>query len=647
MFNKILIANRGEIACRVIRTAKAMGIITVAIYSEVDSEALFVQQADEAYLLGAAPSKESYLNMDKILAIAKQSGVQAIHPGYGFLSENAEFARRCAAENLVFIGPPVAAITAMGSKSTAKNLMAKAKVPLVPGFHGTEQSVDFLQQQADKIGYPVLIKAASGGGGKGMRIVTQAKDFAAALASCQREAKASFADDTVLLEKYIENPRHVEIQVFADTQGNVVHLFERDCSIQRRHQKIIEEAPAPNLSAKTRTAMGQTAIAAAKTIGYVGAGTVEFLLDSHQDFYFMEMNTRLQVEHPVTEMITGLDLVEWQLRVAAGEVLPLTQTQIKAQGHAFEVRICAEDPEHDFAPAIGEIIYLHESTRSPDVRIDTGVTEKSEITPFYDSMIAKLIVKGNNRTQAITHLVKALSEFHIVGVKNNIAYLQAIINQPDFIAAKISTHFLAQHHLQAEQDTISAIEVILCVLFLMQQAVPVISTSLAYFRLNLPVQQNFYFTYRDEIIQASLMSTDPIIQIRISDQIYKCEHVNLQQPTLCAQINGELQQIDCVRYQQALYLFGQRSAIYQIYDPGYDCQHQAQIAGHLTAPMPGSVIAVNVKPGDAINAGDPLMILEAMKMEHTIKAPFAGTVTKIHFGSGAMVKEGDELIVIE
>lgn len=648
MFNKILIANRGEIACRIIRTAKAMGISTVAVYSQADSDALFVHQADEAYLLGAAPSTASYLNIDKIIALAKQSNAQAIHPGYGFLSENAPFARRCLAEDLIFIGPPVSAIEAMASKSTAKTLMAAANVPLVPGFHGKEQSLAVLEQKAKEIGYPILIKAALGGGGKGMRIVTKAEDFAQALASCQREAKASFADDSVLLEKYLQNPRHVEMQIFADMYGNVVHLFERDCSIQRRHQKIIEEAPAPNLSTATRAAMGQTAIAAAKSIGYVGAGTVEFLLDRDQQFYFMEMNTRLQVEHPVTEMITGVDLVEWQLRVAAKEALPLTQQQIKQHGHAFEVRIYAEDPAHDFAPSVGLISYLREPTPSAQLRIDTGITQNSIITPFYDPMIAKLIVAGTNREQAIEHLSKALHDYHLVGVKNNIAYLQAIITQPDFIAAKLSTHFIEKHNLQPKDDAFEPIEVVLCVLYLMQHAIqPKVATDWPYFRLNLTLSQSFYFTYNDTLLQAIALSTCPTICISFAEKIYDCQHVRLANNTLCAQINDVHYTVDCVRAGQALYLFGARHRIYYLYDPGYDCEQQVQSAGHLTAPMPGSVIGVNVNLGDKIQAGDPLMILEAMKMEHTIKAPLNGTVTKIHFTPGTMVNEGDELMVIE
>ncbi|MBU0911570.1 MAG: ATP-grasp domain-containing protein, partial [Gammaproteobacteria bacterium] len=411
MFRKILIANRGEIACRVIETAHKLGIRCVAVYSEADANARHVHMADEAFLLGPAPSKESYLRADKILDIAKLSGVEAVHPGYGFLSENEGFAQACAEAGVVFIGPPVPAIAAMGSKSAAKEIMTKAGVPLVPGYHGDNQDPAFLQQQADLVGYPLLLKAAYGGGGKGMRVVWNSSEFAEALAGAKREALNGFGNDKVLMERYLTKPRHVEIQVFADSFGNAVYLAERDCSIQRRHQKVIEEAPAPNFSPEQRKAMGEAAVKAAQAIAYQGAGTVEFLFDEDGSFYFMEMNTRLQVEHPVTEMITGQDLVKWQLLVASGQPLPLTQDQITIDGHAIEVRVYAEDPDHDFLPATGKLTYLRQPEASRYVRVDTGVVENDEVSPFYDPMIAKLIVWDENRDRAIARMLRALDDY--------------------------------------------------------------------------------------------------------------------------------------------------------------------------------------------------------------------------------------------
>ena len=439
MFDKILIANRGEIACRVIRTCRRLGIRTVAVFSDADRHARHVRMADEAIHIGAAPASESYLLADRILAAAKQTGAQAVHPGYGFLSENAGFAEACAAAGIVFIGPPESAIQAMGSKSAAKALMEKAGVPLTPGYHGKEQAPEFLREQADAIGYPVLIKAVSGGGGKGMRLVEQSEDFEAALASCQREATASFGDPVVLVEKYVTQPRHIEIQVFGDSHGNVVHLFERDCSVQRRHQKVLEEAPAPGMTAERRAAMGKAATDAAKAVGYVGAGTVEFI--AHQDgaFYFMEMNTRLQVEHPVTEMITGVDLVEWQLRVAVGQPLPLAQDQLSIHGHALEARIYAEDADKGFLPSTGPLIFLATPEPSAHVRIDSGVEQGDQISPYYDPMIAKLIVWDEDRPRALQRMQQALGEFRIVGVTANTAFLKRLVATDSFSNATLDT----------------------------------------------------------------------------------------------------------------------------------------------------------------------------------------------------------------
>src|SRR5438105_8576468 len=445
MFSKILIANRGEIACRVARTARRLGITTVAVYSDADARALHVELWDEAYRLGPPAPRDSYLNVEAILRIARESGAEAIHPGYGFLSENESFAAACAKAGVVFIGPPPAAIAAMGSKSAAKTIMARAGVPLVPGYHGDDQTPAVLAREADAIGYPVLIKATAGGGGKGMKVANDANEFPAALASAQREAKASFGDDRVILEKYLTSPRHIEMQVFADTHGNAVHLFERDCSVQRRHQKIVEEAPAPGMTRERRKMMGDAAITAAQSIGYVGAGTVEFIAAQDGAFHFMEMNTRLQVEHPVTEMITGVDLVEWQLRVASGEPLPKTQRELAINGHAIEARIYAEDPNRGFLPSIGHLVHWRMPQATPRVRVDTGVRAGDTISPYYDPMLAKLIVWGEDRERACEEMLTALGECEVVGVATNIAFLERLIRHEAFASGQLDTGLIDKH----------------------------------------------------------------------------------------------------------------------------------------------------------------------------------------------------------
>ena len=451
MFNKILIANRGEIACRVIRTAHRLGIRCVAIYSEADANAMHVAMADEAVCVGPAPSKDSYLKMDTILEVAKQTGAQAIHPGYGFLSENAPFVQKCQEADIVFIGPPASAIEAMGSKSAAKRIMEEANVPLVPGYHGEDQDPALLKRHSDEMGYPVLLKATAGGGGKGMRVVWAADEFDSALDAAKREAMNGFADDTMLVEKYLTKPRHVEIQVFCDKHGNSVYLAERDCSVQRRHQKVVEEAPAPGMSDELRKAMGEAAVRAAEAIGYEGAGTVEFLLDEDGSFYFMEMNTRLQVEHPVTELITGQDLVEWQLKAASGQTLPLSQDDVQINGHAVEVRIYAEDPDNDFLPATGKLEYLRTPEENRYVRVDTGVREGDEVSIYYDPMIAKLIVWDENRDRAMQRMSQALTEYRIAGMKTNTHFLKRLIDNPAFRAAELDTGFIEKH----EEDLFS------------------------------------------------------------------------------------------------------------------------------------------------------------------------------------------------
>lgn len=443
LFDKILIANRGEIACRVMRTAKKLGIQTVSVYSEADKDSLAVMMADEAYCIGPASSSKSYLNVDKILEVAHLTKAQAIHPGYGFLSENSSFADRVAKEGLEFIGPPSSAIVAMGSKSASKDIMIAAGVPVVPGYHGSNQDSTFLHKQASNMGYPVLIKAVKGGGGKGMRIVHTSEEFQEMLQSSRREATKHFSDDVVLIEKYITRPRHVEVQVFADKSGNAVYLFERDCSVQRRHQKILEEAPGPLISEELRKSLGEKAVAAAKAVGYVGAGTVEFILDKDtEQFYFMEMNTRLQVEHPITEMVTGTDLVDWQLRVAAGNRLPLLQHELKLKGHSFEARIYAENPSNDFLPDSGKLVHLRMPAESKSVRIETGVREGDLVSIHYDPMISKLVVWGETRTEALRVLRKALGEFEVVGPQTNIEFLKALASHPSFIEGDVDTGFI-------------------------------------------------------------------------------------------------------------------------------------------------------------------------------------------------------------
>ncbi|MFO7536608.1 MAG: acetyl-CoA carboxylase biotin carboxylase subunit, partial [Chloroflexota bacterium] len=446
MFKKILIANRGEIACRVIRTARKLGILTVAVYSDADRDALHVTMADEAIYIGPSPSRESYLVVERIIDAALRTGAEAIHPGYGFLSENANFCRACKEKKLVFIGPPAAAIEAMGSKSAAKNIMEKAGVPLVPGYHGEDQDPSLLKKVSDQMGYPVLLKATAGGGGKGMRQVWAAEEFEEALASAKREARSSFGEDTMLVEKYLIQPRHVEIQVFCDQHGGAVYLAERDCSVQRRHQKVIEEAPAPGVTDALRKQMGEAATRAARAINYQGAGTVEFLLDRAGSFYFMEMNTRLQVEHPVTEMITGQDLVKWQLQIASGEKLPLTQEHIRINGHALEARIYAEDPANDFLPASGTLTFLQPPEESDHVRVDTGVLQGDEVSVYYDPMIAKLIVWDESRDKALHRLTKALAEYRIAGMATNIDFLYNLVCCEAFKRADIDTGFIEKHY---------------------------------------------------------------------------------------------------------------------------------------------------------------------------------------------------------
>ncbi len=663
MFDKILIANRGEIAVRVIRTCKRLGIRTVAVYSEADIGAMHVALADEAFLIGPAPAAESYLRADAILDAAARSGAQAVHPGYGFLSENAAFAEACAKAGVTFIGPPVPAIRAMGSKSESKRLMEAAGVPLVPGYHGAGQSPAELTAEAARIGYPVLVKASAGGGGKGMRVVADETGLADAIASARREAKAAFGDDTLLLERYLGRPRHVEIQVFADTLGNCVYLFERDCSIQRRHQKVIEEAPAPALSDHLRHAMGEAAVAAAQAVNYVGAGTVEFLYQDGR-FFFIEMNTRLQVEHPVTEMITGLDLVEWQLRVASGEALPLEQDQIVRHGHAFEARLYAEDPAKDFLPAIGPLTHLEPPAENRHVRVDTGVRQGDEVTRFYDPMIAKLIVWDQDRDAALRRLRRALADYHVAGTATNIGFLGAIAAHPAFAAIEIDTGFIERHRadLLPPSQPVPALGLAFAAVALLlwrdEEGRAAAKRSGDAFspwrqtngwRLNDDNHHDFRFVDGADERPVQVHFHRDGWQLDLPGHALTARRASLAGGrTLTVEIDGERRTATVVRagFDITVLHDGQCWRI-KLDDPSAKAADRDAGDGRLAAPMPGTVVQVLVKAGDAVTAGQPLVVVEAMKMEHTIKAPADGTVAEVHFRVGDQVSEGADLLAFE
>ena len=663
MFGKILIANRGEIACRISRTARRMGIRTVAVFSDADAEALHVETCDEAYRLGPPPPRDSYLRGDRIIAIAKQAGAQAVHPGYGFLSENAAFAAAVAEAGLVFIGPPPAAIRAMGSKAEAKTIMGRAGVALVPGYHGADQDDAALRREADAIGYPVLIKASAGGGGKGMRVVVRGEDFVAALESARREAKSSFGDQTMLLEKYLAEPRHIEMQVFADAHGGCIHLFERDCSVQRRHQKVVEEAPAPGMTAGRRAEMGAAAIAAAKAIGYVGAGTVEFIVEPGGAFYFMEMNTRLQVEHPVTEMITGLDLVEWQFRIAAGERLPRRQDEVAVAGHAIEARIYAEDPDRDFLPSIGRIAYLGTPDASDHVRIDTGVRSGDEISRFYDPMLAKLIVAGADRAEALRRLAAALEHYRVVGVTTNVSFLRRLIAHPSFAGARLDTGLIGRHQAEllpprsSPSATILAVAALAEVSRLGERALDsALGSSDRYSPWH--AVDAWWLNSESHGVVLTFASQDEAFEVgvRASGRDWTVTALGKSMPAslrgsgerLDLSIDGTRGSAQVVTLGDERHVFfGADVARLRVVDPLAHAGDEPRQGGRLTAPMSGTIVAVLVKPGDAVMQGAPLLVLEAMKMEHTIVAPAAGAVAAIHFRKGDQVTEGADLIDVE
>ncbi|RUO25373.1 3-methylcrotonyl-CoA carboxylase [Aliidiomarina minuta] len=654
MFNKILIANRGEIACRIISTAQRMGVQCVAVYSDADRNARHVAMADEAFYIGPSPSSESYLIAENILKVAKQSGAQAIHPGYGFLSENEGFADACEQQGVVFIGPPASSIAAMGSKSAAKSIMDEAGVPLVPGYHGSDQDIEKLRTEAERIGYPVLLKAAYGGGGKGMREVHKPEDFDAALASAKRESQASFGNDKMLIEKFIIKPRHVEIQVFCDQHGNAVYLAERDCSVQRRHQKVLEEAPAPALGENTRHAMGDAAVRAAQAIDYEGAGTVEFLLDANNDFYFMEMNTRLQVEHPVTEMITGQDLVEWQLVVASGGVLPLSQSQVQLHGHAFEARIYAEDPQQDFLPSTGHIEFLRTPTQDRHIRIDTGIREGDDVSPYYDPMIAKLIVWDEDRDRALLRLQRALREYQLVGPTTNTDYLHRLATHPHFVRADLSTQFIEQHGEQLlkpnnAMDAELAHACMACAITL-QQSVPLADAnnpwnSASNWRLNQPAGQYLELVFNDQLLNLYIQQQGNEFVVLHDDSRVELK-AELQQDKLNVTFDNHSFSLTVALGTDKFVLFSQQGRVdYQAVDTSA-AFGLAEDEGTLTAPMNGTIVSVNVKTGDSVEKDQPLVVMEAMKMEYTIKATVSGTVEQIFFQAGELVSDGAELIAL-
>ncbi|MGR3991348.1 acetyl/propionyl/methylcrotonyl-CoA carboxylase subunit alpha [Pseudomonas sp. 1121_17] len=641
----LLVANRGEIACRVMRTAKAMGLTTVAVHSAIDRDALHTREADIRVDLGGSKAAESYLDITKLLAAAKASGAQAIHPGYGFLSENAGFARAIEQAGLIFLGPPASAVDAMGSKSAAKALMEAAGVPLVPGYHGAAQDLQAFREAAERIGYPVLLKASAGGGGKGMKVVEEVSQLRDALASAQREAQASFGNAQMLVEKYLLKPRHVEIQVFADQHGNCLYLNERDCSIQRRHQKVVEEAPAPGLAPALRKAMGEAAVRAAQAIGYVGAGTVEFLLDARGEFFFMEMNTRLQVEHPVTEAITGLDLVAWQIRVARGEPLPITQAQVPLRGHAIEVRLYAEDPVNEFLPATGRLALYRESAPGEGRRVDSGVSEGDQVSPFYDPMLGKLIAWGEDREQARLRLLAMLDEFAIGGVKTNIAFLRRILAHPAFAAAELDTGFIPRHQealLPAAGELPVQFWEAAAQAWLQGEATRVreddadspwaAPTGL---RLGLPSQSSVHLHSGGQAQAVTLQASAP-------------STLRLEGEQLCQDVDGVRRRHLAIRRGATLYLRwdGDMHAV-SAYDPIAEAEASNSQHGGLSAPMNGSIVRVLVAPGQAVEAGTALVVLEAMKMEHSIRAAQAGTVKALLCEEGDMVAEGAVLVELE
>ncbi|XP_055612782.1 methylcrotonoyl-CoA carboxylase subunit alpha, mitochondrial [Uranotaenia lowii] len=664
--SKLLIANRGEIACRVMKTANRLGIQTVAVFSDADERSLHVKLANEAYNIGPAASQQSYLRGDKILEVAKRAGCQAIHPGYGFLSENVEFAELCQKEGVIFIGPPASAIRDMGIKSTSKHIMSEAGVPIINGYHGDDQSDERLVQEAKKIGFPLMIKAVRGGGGKGMRIAETEADFMSALQSARTESMKAFGDSAMLLERYVRSPRHVEVQVFADHYGNAVYLYERDCSVQRRHQKIIEEAPAPGLSEELRRQLGEAAVRAAKAVNYVGAGTVEFILDKEDlCFHFMEMNTRLQVEHPITEMITGTDLVEWQIKVASGEPLAVSQEQIKKTGHAFEARIYAEDPAGGFLPGAGPLNYLSTPEPSNTIRVETGVRQGDEVSIHYDPMIAKLVVWGENRASALQLLIEQLRNYQIAGLQTNINFLIDLAKHNHFQAADVHTGFIDQH-----MDSLFPIKKV--------PAERIAQMALAYvlnenattrksfnrqnpfdleldFRPNYTPTRAFKLKVGDTEHQIELRSKDVNFEVRVDNGewllINATRKPHPNRFLLQTNINGHVSCFNTVIENGSIALYDDHGlTIAEVVQPKFlqsEAGLEGAAAGSVLAPMPGVLDKVFVKPGDTVKAGTPLAVLIAMKMEHVLKAAKDGVVKSVPNAEGSNVQKGAVLVAFE
>ncbi|XP_071454517.1 methylcrotonoyl-CoA carboxylase subunit alpha, mitochondrial [Hetaerina americana] len=667
--NKVLIANRGEIACRVMKTAKKLGIKTVAVFSDADIDSMHVAMADESYRIGPAPSRDSYLKQDKVIQVALKSGAEAIHPGYGFLSENMEFARLCQQSGIIFIGPPAAAIESMGIKSTSKAIMSDAGVPVIQGYHGEDQSLEKLKGEADRIGYPVMIKAIRGGGGKGMRIVMKPDEFESQLDSAKREAIKSFGDDAMLIEKYIERPRHVEVQIFGDTHGNYVYLFERDCSVQRRHQKIIEEAPAPGIPEETRKAIGEAGVRAARAVGYVGAGTVEFIMDVNHNFFFMEMNTRLQVEHPVSEMITGTDLVEWQLKVASGEKLPKSQEELRINGHSFESRIYAEDPAGGFLPGAGQLHYLSTPDPGPDVRIETGVRQGDEVSVHYDPMIAKLVVWGENRYSALQKMKSHLSSYNIVGLNTNVDFLMDLCSHPSFIQGNVHTDFIEEHYkeLFPQKGITSALisqVAIGCILNDINQAKKAAVLSMDPFsplftvrgiRVNHHLRQDLSFIHNEkDLVVTVTHQSGNHYGITYQDETQKVTVMDSQENldgsiSLVCNIGGGIHKSKIVISDADVAIFTRDSSHkLSLKSPSFLAELSGDSSGissgSAVAPMPGVVEKVLVSDGDVVKAGDPLLIMIAMKMEHVIRAHADGNVKKVLYKVGDNVKKNAVLV---
>ena len=665
MFDSLLIANRGEIACRVIQTARRLGIRTIAVYSDADAHSRHVALADSAYHIGPAPAQASYLDIDRLTDAIRRSGADAVHPGYGFLSENADFAEAVAAAGAVFVGPPPDAIRAMGSKSNAKTIMETAGVPLVPGYHGADQDPALLSEAASKIGYPVLIKASAGGGGRGMRLVDTPDDFEKALEGAQRESKAAFGDDRVLIEKFVTKPRHIEMQVFADGHGNAMHLFERDCSLQRRHQKVVEEAPAPGMTEAVRAAMGAAAVAAAKAIGYQGAGTVEFIVEGDRvtepdGFYFMEMNTRLQVEHPVTEMITGVDLVDWQLQIAAGLPLPVSQEALAISGHAVEVRLYAENPARNFMPQTGRLNHLRFPADSAHVRIDTGVREGDEVSMYYDPMVAKIVTWDRDRDAALRRMRGALAQTRVVGLNSNLEFLAAVAAHPAFIDAALETGFIETHLSDLVPAASPASHDILALAALAVLRRDAAAAARAAAGSNDPhspwrfgdawrlqgfgeIELRFQDGEADIALRARPNGTG--YRLVIGENACTIDGVLEESGALHDEIDGVQVTATVVDDGADMVVVAHdRNHRLTRRDPMAAASAAQALGGRLSAPMPGKVVAVHVEDGEKVKAGQSLMVLEAMKMEHVIAAPADGVVAAVRFAAGDQVMEGDELL---